>query len=67
MEGLGLGIQPLTGRFQEFLKAPELEEPDPEEREMLFEAVECWIEYGWFVHCWGNDYCLDGQNEVALS
>jgi hypothetical protein len=63
----GIGIEDWPDDFEDFVKAPELYEPDPEERENTFASVREWNESGSFVLYWGNDLWLDGEGTVTSS
>ena len=63
----GIGIDDRPDHFEEFLKAPELEEPDEDERREMFESIREWDECGNFVLYWGNDLWLDGDGVVESS
>lgn len=64
---LGLGIEDRPGHFEEFLEAPELYEPDAEERAHIESEIRDWDRAGNFVLYWGNDLWLDGQGNVTSS
>ena len=62
-----LGIEDRPDHYETFLKAPELEEPDEEEREGMFEQIREWDEENSFVLYWGNDYWVNADGEVTSS
>jgi hypothetical protein len=63
----GVAIEDRPDFYEAFLKAPELEEPDEEERKAMFEQIREWDEQGNFVLYWGNDLWLDADGEVTSS
>ena len=63
----GIGIEDRPDHYEAFLKAPELEEPDEEERESMFKQIREWDEENSFVLYCGNDLWLDAEGAVTSS
>jgi|GEM_PF-1648077 len=62
---LGIGIEDRPGYMEDFLKAPELDEPDEEERKWMFDLIHEWDEDGSFVLYYGNDLFMDGEGDIS--
>jgi hypothetical protein len=67
LEKEGLGIEDRMEMDEEFLRAPELVEPDPEERAERLGAIRDWDADGSFIFYCGTDYFLNGEGEVTSS
>jgi hypothetical protein len=63
----GIGIEDRPEHYEEFLKAPELDEPDEDERHEMFESIRQWDESGSFVLYWWNDLWVNGEGVVTSS
>ena len=67
IDELGVGIEDLSDDDEDFLKAPEMEEPEEEERLERWKSLREWWSSGSFVLYWGNDLWLDGDGNVTSS
>lgn len=63
----GIGIEDRPDHMVAFLKAPELEEPDAENREFMFDDIREWDESGKYVLYYGNDLWMDADGSVNSS
>lgn len=60
----GIGIEDRPDHFEAFLKAPELEAPDPEDRRWMFDQIREWDEEGTYVLYYGNDLWMDEDGDI---
>ena len=67
VDELGVGIADRPSHMEEFLKAPEVAEPNETEREHSWQSLREWEAEGNFVLYWGNDLWVNAEGEVTSS